>query len=85
MDGEKARYIGTLLQIGSIVGAVVCFIALIWSGVQLVFPKKEKAKRARARSRIKWSLVGLAVFFATFIIVTYILAMFFLDLEYLVS
>jgi cytochrome bd-type quinol oxidase subunit 2 len=82
MDGKEARYIGTLLQLGSLLGIVVCLITLTWSGMQLVFTKKDKAKRARARSRIKWSLVGLVVLFVTFIIVTYILAMFFLDLEY---
>jgi hypothetical protein len=62
-------YIAKLLQIGSIVGAVVCLITLTWSGLQWLSAKKDKAKRVRAKKRMLWSLGGLvATSISTFIL-----------------
>jgi undecaprenyl pyrophosphate phosphatase UppP len=82
VDVNQVAYISALLQIGSLLCVVVCFITLTWSGVQCASTKKDKAKRARAKKRILWWLVGLVVSFVAFIILTYIVAMLTLDMEY---
>jgi amino acid permease len=76
VDINQVRYIGALFVIGSIVGAVICFIPLTWSGVQWAFAKKDKAKRARAKRRILWSLIGLVAIFVAFFIYNIILGLF---------
>jgi hypothetical protein len=54
-------------------GVVACFITLTWSGVQWATAKKDKAKRTRARGRIKWALIGLVAAFLTHFIFNMIL------------
>jgi hypothetical protein len=62
-----------------IVGAVVCLITITWAGVQWATAKKDKAKRARARGRIIWSLVGLVGVFVAYFILSVIVSLFSLD------
>lgn len=52
-----------------ICGVVVCLFIMARSGVQWATAKKDKAKRARAKRRIIWSLVGLLAVFLTFFII----------------
>ena len=85
MDGDQFAYVAGLLLIGSLLCVVVCFITLTWASVQWVSTEKDKAKRARAKKRILWWLVGLVVSFVTFIILTYIVAMLTFDGLYCVS
>jgi Type IV secretion system pilin len=59
---------------------VSCLVTLTWSGVQWATAKKEKAKRARAKGRIKWALIGLVAAFLAYIILNIILNLHGLDI-----
>jgi O-antigen/teichoic acid export membrane protein len=63
-----------------IFGLVVCLVALTWSGVQWAAAKKDKEKKARAKRRTIWSLVGLVVTFLSYFILLYLIVFFGLDL-----
>jgi Na+-driven multidrug efflux pump len=57
------------LSLFFILGVVLCLISIVWSGVQWVTGKKDKAKRARAKRKILWLIVGLVItFLITFIL-----------------
>jgi ABC-type Fe3+ transport system permease subunit len=85
VDVDQLAYVAGLLLIGSLLCVAVCFITLTWSSVQWASTEKDKAKRARAKKRIRWSLVALVVSFVTFIILTYIVVMLTFDELYYVS
>jgi cytochrome bd-type quinol oxidase subunit 2 len=82
MDVDQLAYVARLLLIGSLLCVIVFFITFTWSGMQCASTEKDKAKRARAKKRTLWLLVALIVSFVTFIILTYIGAMFTLDEHY---
>jgi heme O synthase-like polyprenyltransferase len=63
------------MQLGLLLGFVVSLISILWSGLQWATAKKDKAKRARAKKRVLWSLAGLAAIFVAFYIFNVILAM----------
>jgi hypothetical protein len=64
------------LSLFFILGVVLCLISIVWSGVHWISTKKNKAKRARAKRRILWSVAGLAAIFVAFFIFSVLLNIF---------
>ena len=58
------------LSLFFILGVVLCLITVTWSGMQWAASKKDKAKRARAQRRIRWSLAGLVAILVAFFILS---------------
>jgi hypothetical protein len=77
---ESRPPLGVILENGLslffVFGVVVCLLSITWSGVQWATAKKEKAKRARAKRRILWSLVGIVLTFLTYFILRVTIGLF---------
>jgi hypothetical protein len=57
------------------IGVFLCLIIMVRSWLQWSSANKDKEKRARAKRRILWSLVGLIATFVTYFILSVFLAM----------
>ncbi len=60
-----------LLNIAFYAAIFLAFYWLIWSSFQYIMASGNKESLAKARERIKWTLIGLAVIFAAYFIAKY--------------
>lgn len=69
-----------LITASLIVAAVVFFFMLVWGGIEWITSGGDKAGNENARKRITNALIGLAIVFSAWAIVTLIKVIFGIDL-----
>ena len=62
--------ISGVLQIIMIIAALICFIYLVWGGIEWMTSGGEKSAVAAARQRISAAFVGLLIVLAAWAIIT---------------
>ena len=60
--------VGGLIGIFFYIAIFMAFVWLVWASFQYILASGKKEELAKARSRITWALVGLAIIFASFLI-----------------
>ncbi len=68
---DVASVISGLLNIAFYIAIFMAFYWVIWAAFQYILASGKKEDLAKARSRITWALIGLAVVFAAYLIATY--------------
>ena len=63
---DISSIISELLNIAFYIAAFLAFYWLVWAAFQYILASGNKESLAKARERIKWALIGLAVIFASF-------------------
>lgn len=72
--------IGNAVNIMIILAVILAIIVAVWSGIQWTTSGGDKGKIAAARARLTWSIVGLVIVFASFMILSIIGYLFKVDL-----
>ena len=67
---EFSPLISGVLQIIMILAALICFVYLVWGGIQWMTSGGEKSAVASARERISAAFVGLLIVLAAWAVVT---------------
>lgn len=60
-----------LLNIAFYVAIFLAFYWLVWGAFQYMMASGDKESLAKAREKIKWTLIGLAVIFAAYFLAKY--------------
>lgn len=63
-----SKFIGNLVTLFLIVGAVATLFLLLWGGIQVMTAGADKAATEAARGRITAAVIGLLILFSTFAI-----------------
>ncbi len=71
------KIIGVGLELAVLVAVIVCLFMLIWAGFDWMMSEGDKQKVAKARQRLAFSIIGLAVVFMSFLIINIIYTFFF--------
>jgi len=72
LSGAGADIIQLIINLLFVFGIVVALISVIYSGIQWIISTGEKQKLQNARNRLIYSIVGLVVIFAAFLIINFI-------------
>jgi hypothetical protein len=72
-----SNIISTGLNLAMVVAVIACLLMLILGGFNWITSEGDKQKVASARNRILFSVIGLIVVFASFMIINIIYAFFF--------
>lgn len=67
---EFSPLISGVLQIIMIIAALICFVYLVWGGIEWMTSGGEKSAVANARQRISAAFVGLLIVLAAWAIIT---------------
>jgi hypothetical protein len=64
-DGGFGLWLGNILRVAMIIGAVACLGLIIWGAIEWITSGGDKTKAADARNKITTAIIGLIVLAAT--------------------
>lgn len=65
---DLASFLSGLLNIAFFIAVFLTFYFLVWGGFQYILASGNKEELAKARSRIRWALIGLLIVFIAYFI-----------------
>lgn len=63
---DVGSFLSPLLSIAFFIAAFMAFYWLVWAAFQYILASGKKEELAKARERIRWTLIGLVVVFAAY-------------------